>query len=303
MTRIACALFFTAALSMTPLAQAADIAVPSNLNFKRLQLLDKPDREHKDGKLKVYVTVKGEDVGGKLLVSSAKYLQNITVTNLRQMLLDKIGDTQRFEVFDQELSGVMDESSIIVVGQVVGATQHIENLVVARKAITRVRLSVNISDTANGKVLRAKTFTGHYGDKRGEGTVIVSTAELTSEQTQESLYKDYDRAMSDALNDVADYVESRYRPVGKITELSGDSFAMDGGYDHGFNGDDEVVVFRTQFSIVNGERVPGIMTGLARAKCPSVNDRSSTCQVVMKGSDGPIKHGDYVVVSDETLAR
>lgn len=296
-------LVLAALCTTVAVAQAADIAVPSNINFKRLQLLEKPQRDHKDGLLKVYVLIKGEKLGEKLLVSSAKHLQNVSMDNLRQLLINKIHETNRFEVFDQEISQTLDESSIVIEGKVVGATQNLENMVVARKAITRVRLSVTISDTSSGKVLRAKTFTGHYGDQIGEGTVITSEAEMRSEHLQESLYKDYDRALHEALDEVALYVESRYRPVGKVVELKGNTLAMDGGELQGFRGDDEVVVFRTRFTNINGERTPGIMSGVARAKCATVTERSSTCRLISTGDEGPVQSGDYVVVADESLAH
>jgi hypothetical protein len=297
------ALLSTLVLSGSLTVLAADIAVPSNINFKRLQLLEKPQGDHKDGLLKVYVVIKGEALDGKLLVSSAKYLQNVTMGNLRQLLLNKIHETNRFEVFDQQISETFDESSILIEGKVVGATQHIENMVVARKAITRIRLSVVINDMGSGKVLRAKTFTGHYGSEAGEGTVITSDAEMRSEHLQESLFKDYERALHSALDDVAAYVETKYRPVGKVIELKGDALAMDGGELQGFRGDDEVVVFRTRFTNLNGERTPGIMSGVARAKCITVTERSSTCRLISTGGEGPVQSGDYVVVADESLGR
>lgn len=285
------------------MAQAADITVPSNINFKRLQLLEKPQHDNKDGLLKVYVLIKGEIHGEKLLISSEKHLQDVSIVNLRKLLLDKIQGTNRFAIYDQEISQTLDESSIVIEGKVVGASQHIENMVVMRKAITRVQLSVTVSDTSSGKVLRAKTFTGHYGDVKGEGTVITSEAEIRSEQLQDSLLKDYQSALSDALDAAAFYVESKYRPVGKVVELKGDILAMDGGENHGFRGDDEVVVFRTRFTNINGERIPGIMSGVARAKCATVTDRSSTCRLISTGGEGPVQSGDYVVLADESLER
>lgn len=279
-------------------ARAEDFAVPSSISFRRLQLLERPARDHKDGQMKVYVQIKGEELGGKLLVSSADHLARITVGNLQQMLLDKVKGTGRFDVYNMDSTGVMDQSSIVVEGRVVRATQHIENLIVARKAITRVGFSVNIIETDTGKVLRARTFTGAYGDQPGKGTVVTSDSELRSPTMQDSLYKDYDHAMQDALEDVAVYLESRYRPVGRITEVLGDSVAIDGGEIHGFDGGDEVVVFRTKFSVQNGERVPGIMIGLARAACPTVGERTSTCRIAKKAAGATVQVGDWVVLAD-----
>lgn len=280
---------------------ADDIVVPSNVNFRRLQLLERPANDHQGGLMKVYVLVKGETVNGSLLLTSAQHLQRVTIDNFRQLLLDRIKETGRFDVYNHDSTGVMDKTSIVVEGRIVRATQHIENLVVARKAITRVGLSINITETDSGQVLRAKTFTGHYGDKPGEGAVFVSDTALKDPQVQEALYKDYDRALNDALDDASGYLEAKYRAVGKVTEKAGNVFVMAGGEQHGFNGGDEVVLFRTRFTKQNDERVPGIMTGLARAVCSSVNEQTSTCKIVKMGNQGDVQPGDYAVVANESL--
>lgn len=284
-------------------AMAADeIAVPSNVDFRRLQLLDRPDRANREGQLRVYVVIKGDRVDGNLLLSSAEHLRNITIENFQLLLANKIKETGRFAVFSEETTGVIDQSTIVVEGKVVRSTQHIEKLVVAQKAITRVGFSVQIKETDTGRILRGKTFIGHYGDNQGEGTVFVSDAEMRSPTVQLSLYKDYDRALNEALDSVAAYIESRYRPVGKVREISGDLFSIDGGEQHGFNGDDEVVVFRTKFSMQNGERVPGIMSGVARAVCNSVTEFTSTCKIA-KGATEAIQKGDYVTITDASLRK
>lgn len=284
-------------------AHSTEILVPSNINFKRLQLLDKPLKDHKDGLMKVYVLVKGEALKtGELLLTSTKFLRDVSVDNFRQLLLDKIKETQRFDVYNHDNTGTLDQSSIQVEARIVVPTQTIENLVLAHKAITRVPVSVNITDSETGKVLLAKTITGYYGTEKGEGTVIVSDGDRNKSETQESLYKDYVQALGDALEEVAAYLESKYRPVGRVTEVDGKDFAMDGGSAHGFEGNDQVVVFRTKFRSNNGERIPGIMKGLVYAKCTSVTEKTSTCQITKSAEQNTqIQEGDYVVVSDESL--
>ncbi len=289
-------------LAASPAKANEEITVPSNVDFRRLQLLDRPDGSNQEGQTKVYVVIKGERVDGNLLLSSAEHLKNITVENFQLLLANKLKETGRFAVYSEDTTGIMDQSTIVVEGKVVRSTQHIEKLVVAQKAITRVGFSVQIKETDTGRLLRGKTFVGHYGDNKGEGTVFVSDADMRSPTTQQSLYKDYDRALNEALDSVAAYIESRYRPVGKVLETNGNVFSITGGEQHGFNGDDEVVVFRTKFSMHNGERVPGIMTGVARAVCTTVVERTSTCRL-SKGSAEQVQKGDFVTVSDSSLRQ
>jgi hypothetical protein len=156
------------------IALAADVRVPSNVNFKRLQLLERadPDPEHKLGQMKIYVLVKGETTDGQVLLSRKDALRQINIDLFRQMLMNRVKELGRFDVYNHDVTSVMDQTSLVLEARVVEAVQSIENLVVVRKAITRVGLSVNITDIETGNLLRAKTTYGRYGSEPGAGKSI-----------------------------------------------------------------------------------------------------------------------------------
>jgi len=290
------------AACLVPVAAIAEeIIPPSGVNTPRLQLLERPDKSNLNSKLKLYVVISGKNSDGKTFLSSKDLLNRFEVEDFRNLLMNRIKESERFEVYDHATTGIMDQSSIVVEGRVLSVTQHLENLVVVRKAITKIRLSVQIKETESGQLVKAKTFTGIHGTNAGEGTKIVSETEIGTPQLQESLFSDLEAALNDAVEEAASYIESRYRPVGKVSQVQGKAFSMDGGEMHGFKGDDEVVVFRTTFVNQNGVRVPGLITGVAVAQCKTVQDHSSTCHVKKVGDAGPIQAGDYVLLSDASL--
>ena len=282
-------------------AIAEEIIPPSGVNMPRLQLLERPDSSNQNSKLKLYVVISGKKSDGKTFLSSKELLNRFEVEDFRNLLMNRIKETERFEVYDQATTEVMDQSSIVVEGRVLSTMQHMENMVVVRKAISKVRLSVQIKETETGLLVKAKTFTGVHGTNPGEGTKIVSDTEIGTSALQESLFSDLEAALNDAVEEAANYIESRYRPVGKISVVQDKAFSMDGGEMHGFKEDDEVVVFRTTFHNQNGVRVPGLITGVAVAQCKTVQTHTSTCHVKKTGDAGSIQKDDYVLLSDVSL--
>lgn len=281
----------------------AEVDVPSNVNFPRIQLLEKNDATNVNSKLKIYVVVKSAGILQKTLVQSTSLLNRYSVDLFKSELTSRIKATERFEVFADDVTDVQDQSAIVVEAQILDATQVIENMMVARKALSRVKLNLQIKDIATGRLERAQVFEGNFGMRGGEGTVFYTEQELASPLVQEALYNDMSQALTDAVSDAAYYLESKYRPVGRVIEMAGKQLAMIGGVLHGFKPGDEVVVFRTRFQRQNGVLVPGLMHGLAKAKCASVNDQTATCRLATDAASLGIQVGDYVIMDDSGLLQ
>ena len=131
---------------------AADIKLPSGIDPYRLRLLERGEP------LKVYVNMVGiDDKSSSHLLVPARVGESIgTATQMNQRFLSAVEQTKRFSVQHDDSSGVRSESDIVVEGMVVAATQDIVNMTSLRKAVTTLRLSVQIKEnSADGEIGRA----------------------------------------------------------------------------------------------------------------------------------------------------
>lgn len=284
-------------LSLAGAVHAADIKLPSGIDYFRLKLLERGQP------MRVYVNMVGigDKSDDKLLVSKRV---GDSIGNHRQMdrrFMDAIRETNRFEVYDDTAGGVRDKSDIVVDGMIVAATQDINDLTAIRKAVTTVRLSIQIKDTSTGKLIKARTVTGVEGDEAGKGTVVANEAALKSETVQRNLANDYERALTDALRSAAAYVERTMRPVARMQEVDDGAVMIIGGTNHGVREGDKLTVFRAKTTRVGETETFGIMKPVAIIECSSVNTDSSQCEIKETGNQGPPQKGDYAVLSDESL--
>ena len=141
--------------------ETKDIKIPSGVDFLRAKLLGRGDA------MKVYVNMVGigDPKEEKLLFPRGRSDAVGTHRQMDRRFMDAIQKTQRFEVYDDTSGGIRDKSDIVVDGMIVASTQNIEDFTALRKSVTTVRLSVQIKDTATGKLLKARTISGVYGDE------------------------------------------------------------------------------------------------------------------------------------------
>ena len=283
------------------LAQAAErLAVPSGIDFRRLKMIEKGEK-----RLKVYVEMigisdRGEDV--KLLINKRAGDSVGTADQMRDKFSNAISKTERFIVLTDKIKDIRDDDdAILVQGRIVTAMQDVEDWTAAKKAITTVKLSLNVINPTTSQKEFARTIMGIYGTEPGEGTIVKAERDLKSSYIQESLKNDFERALTEALTNVAATVERRYRPMAKVIDVDGSDLALTGGSEQGLNPNDKLVVFRGKMLKVNGKDEPGIMKAVALVECPSVGTESSTCRIVQKGENGDPKPGDYAVVADDSM--
>lgn len=279
-------------------ALAADeVKIPSGVDFLRAKLLARGEP------VKVYVDMVGigDAKEEKLLFPKGR---SDTIGNARQLnrwFMDSVQKTQRFEVYDDTSSGVRDKTDLVVDGMVVAATQGIEDFTATRKAITTVRLSIQIRDTATGKVIKARTITGVHGDEPGKGTIIRNDAELSKPETRQKLSNDYVEALKEALENAAAFLERTIRPVGRVRDVEGDTLLLVGGQAHGVRENDKMVVFRAKTMRVGEVESFGLMKPVAVIECGIVTTDSSQCEAKAKGKDWPPQKDDFAVLTDDSL--
>jgi hypothetical protein len=253
--------------------------------------------------MKVYVNMVGinDPKEEKLLFPRGKSDAVGTHRQMDRRFMDAIQKTQRFEVYDDTSGGIRDKSDIVVDGMIVASTQNIEDFTALRKSVTTVRISVQIKDTATGKVIKARTLSGVYGDEPGKGTVIRSEGDLGKLDIRQNLANDYEKALTEALENAAAFLERTIRPVARVREFDSDTILLIGGQAHGIRENDNLVVFRAKAMRVGETESFGIMKPVGIFNCSTVSTDSSQCEVKVKGKEWPPQKDDYAVLGDESL--
>lgn len=279
------------------LAADGDLKMPGGVDYSRMKALEKGQ----PNLMKVYVNMVG--IGGKaetnLLIPKRAGESVGTHAQMNRWFMDAIQTTKRFEVYDDSSSGMRDQSDIVVDGMVVTAMQDIEDLTAIRKSVTTIRLSIQVKDTASGKLMQAKTVTGIYGSEPGEGTVITSANSLKDKETQDNLANDFVRALKESLDNAASFVERTYRPMVKVVDADGKDVVITGGEMHGIRPNDQLVVFQGKFISDGGKLVPGIMKPLALIECGAVSSETSQCTILKQNGD--VKAGQFALLAEGSL--
>lgn len=282
-------------------AQAADDAVevkiPSGVDFLRAKMLGR------GVPMKVYVNMVGisDAKDEKLLYAKGKGDAMGTHQQLNRRFMDSVQKTKRFEVYDDTAGGVRDKSDIVVDGMIVASTQNIEDFTATRKAVTTLRLSLQIKDTASGKLIKGRTITGVYGDRAGEGTLVRAEGDLAKPEIRNNLANDYQEALTEALENAAAFLERTIRPMARVKQVDGDDVLFVGGESHGVREGDKFVVFRSKVMKVGEVESFGIMKPVAVAECETVTTDSSQCKLKLKGREWPPQVDDYAVLADDSL--
>jgi len=283
--------------------QSAGVPMPSGVDMVRLRGIDEGQA------LRVYSDLVGigEADGSKVELRFPKSRAGKVGTGkqLNERFVAMVNESQRFEVFDDEATGLRDASEIVVEGMVVYAGQRWDELLGQRKAITTVRLSVRIVDKATGELIPPafRTIEGIYGEQAGEGTLLAKGRSLTDPAVVDSLMSDLDQALEDALRSAVVQLELRMRPIGKVIAARDGSVGLFGGERHGLVAGDRMVVFRPEITTIGEKEVIGLSEPIAVVGCDSVAVESTQCTTLRLAPGKAVQVGDYAVLSDESTAR
>ena len=300
-------------LGQISLAAAGNIQMPGGVDFLRLSALEREAKAQDETqairmaaaqKTAVYIDLLGidKDTDAQLMFTRQKKLSGDSADKVRDRFANSITSTERFRVFNarNSQSGVEGETSIYVHGRILSVHQDILDRLGVRKAVTTVTISLAISDSKDGKVLRSKTITGIYGDDPGEGEPIPRGVSLQNAEVQNNLQNSYEKALVWALEIAAAYIEKTYRPMGIVLAESGDNITMYGGEAHGIHDKDRLLVFRLK-------PIPGMSRRDMSEKIPIAimecipDTTSSTCQVTERRENATIQKGDLAVLTDTSL--
>lgn len=268
--------------------EEGEIRMPSGLDRGRLKLVDGNQQ------MKVYVSLLGYDnARGDADIypgEAGAALGNVTEMNRRFM--DMIGDTRRFQVFDDSETGIRSESDIVISGQVTRAKQDLIRYLRGRKAVTSVGLSLQIKNSETGVLLDQHQAIENYGQRPGEGALALSAADAASPEFKERCKEDWQEAFTRALEHAAAYFESSMRPLARISHVRGDDVQLNRGQLHGLQAGDEFVLFA----------LDGAPRPLALARCDGVGKETSSCRLSKAARDAEApRAGHYAILSDQSL--
>lgn len=274
------------------------IRMGSGADYARARLVGENRR------IKVYTELLTiQDPANDKLMFPARVAQDIGVTpaQLKRRFMDTVSRSRRFEIYDSASTVTAEASDIVIDGQFTGTTQDVQTIEGGvRVAVTRVRLSLQMKDRYSGKLLfpAAVEVVGQTGRTTGDRAVIGPSERLDSPEVQRRLGQDYERAMQRAFDDAARRIEAVLRPHAKVLALDGDTVAVVGGGLHGFQPNDELVVFRATVARVGSGEVFATTRPLAVVRCESVGTETSQCRVIRREPGAKVEVGDWAVLSD-----
>jgi hypothetical protein len=290
------------------------VKMPSGVSLRRLDLV-KEQRL-----LRVYTQMVGigDEPNSKVYFPPA-VAKNVDLTN-RQMnrrLEDMIQAAHRFQVFDDSTTVVRGEAvqtfdgqqmDIIIDAQVVDSTQEVIDISPYRKVQTTVRLSVQMKDVVTGELLfpSAVSVEGQYGMTQGEGAMLAPGVDMKSADFETKMANDYKRALDKAMQLAVVRINKVLKPMGRLTAVDPRSQTIDmlGGSRHGFQADDNVVIFHAKIGSLDGKRTLLQTQAVAVAHCTGVGETQTECDLTrIDPRFLPITPDDYAVLSDTADIR
>lgn len=251
----------------------------------------------------------GEEADSKLLFPpqvAAKL--GITNKQMSRRLMDTLMGTKRFVVFNDDFTVVQDQTQqkwgkddadLVVDCKVVGTHQELKDISPYRKAITEVKLSVQLVNRLTGESLfdGDVAVTGTWGMVQGEGTMLAPNIPVSSPDVQAQFGNDYERALSKAMDAAVERIDQIVRPVGRLVRANANAITMFGGTRHGFQSGDTVIVFRSITTKLGNTEVVS-PEPVAVAKCEGVGTESSLCDLTRLAPGLVARDGDYAILSD-----
>ena len=274
------------------------VKMPAGVDYNRARLIAENRR------IKLYAELIGMgDPANEKLLFQTKVARDIGVTpiQIRRRFLDTVAKSRRFELFDSSSTVTAEATDFLIDGMFTGTTQELQTIEGGvRVAVTRVRLSLQMKDRYSGKLLfpAPVEVVGQTGRSTGDRTVIGPRESVDNPDVQRRLGQDYERAMQRAFDDAAKRIDAVLRPMGRVLGVDGNQVGMVGGSTHGFQGGDELVVFRATTTKLAGGEVFATTRPVAVVRCDGVGTESSQCVVFRRDPAVQPQAGDYTVLSD-----
>jgi len=282
------------------------VRMPSGFDPRFVQLVDEARL------LRVYTQMRGiEDAPDSKLLFSREAAAKLDLTNsqVNSRFASMVMESRRFQVFDDTSTVVREQSiqsldgktmDIVIEGMVQGSYQEIIPLDPYRKVKTTIRLAVNLKDVITGEQLLVGgvSVEGDYGMTQGEGTLLPPNANPGSPEMQSSMAADYQRALDKALSKAVARINHVLRPMARVTFVNDVAVGIIGGQSHGFQSSDELVVFRPQYTQINGKTKVAFTQPLGVIRCSGVGSETSQCDITHVDTRFTMVAGDFAVLSD-----
>ncbi len=281
--------------------QAGMLKMPSGVDLSRLQRMDLGEAT------KVYVEVlRFSDSGKAQFPADMQSLVDLSPSGMTRLFTDTILLSRRFEVFDLRSTVLAKDTNYVVDAQIVEANQTLRPLEGGmRFAATQVTLSVQMKDVStNAHILpTAVLVDGRTGNTSGDRVTLGPRDDLNSPEIRRALAADYQKALRRAFERATRRIESILRPLARVVGVDGTEIGVFGGFRHGLQQDDQLVLFRAQTARLGEREVLSGTRPIALVKCSGVGTETSQCTVAQKVSGYEVKPGDYGVIVDESLFR
>ena len=284
--------------------QVAPIVMPAGADLPRAKLI----AENRRIKVGTELTGIGAAGNDKLLFPERIATEiGVTPSQMRRRFMDTMAASRRFEVFDLGVAVAATAFDIIIDAQVVDTRQELVNIEGgARAVVTTVMLSVQGKDMANdGKPLfpTAIRVTGQTGRSTGARTVIGPRDNPQSPDIQRRMGQDYSAALQRAYEDATTRVADVLRPMARVLSVDGSQIGVVGGFAHGFQAKDELVIFRSTTAKLGGGEVFASTRPVAVVRCDGVGTESSQCTVFRRDPALQPQVGDYAVLANVVAPR
>jgi hypothetical protein len=282
------------------------LKMPSGFDPRFMQLIDEARL------MRVYTQIRGiEDAADSKLLFNRQAAEKLDLTNaqVNSQFASMIKSSRRFQVFDDSTTVVREQAiqsfdgktmDIVIEGMVQRSYQEPLPVGPYRKVRTNIKLAVTVKDVPTGEDLIAGGIAeeGDYGSTQGEGALLPQSASMDSPEMQSSMAADYHRALDKALAKVVERINKLLRPMARVSFVSDTAVGVIGGSAHGFQSDDQLVVFRPQYGDVNGKRKVVFTQPLAVIRCGGVGTESSQCDITHVDKRYTVAVGDFAVLSD-----
>jgi hypothetical protein len=282
------------------------VRMPSGFDPRFMQLVDEARL------LRVYTQMRGiEDAPDSKLLFSREAAEKLNLTNaqVNSRFMSMIMASRRFQVFDDSTTVVRENAiqtvdgktmDIVVEGMVQGSYQEILAIAPYRKVHTNIKLAVNLKDVISGEqlIVGGVAVEADWGMTQGEGALLPPNASTSSPEMQSAMAADYQRALDKALDQAVIRMNHVLRPMARLTFVGDGSVGVIGGQSHGFQGGDELVVFRPQYIDIDGRKEIAHTQPLGVIKCHGVGTRTSQCDITHVDPRHTMAVGDFAVLSD-----
>lgn len=274
------------------------LPMPPFTDYSRAALLDKAES------VKVYVaavklseTQATRPVVPNLLKEHSK---------LSRLLTDTVLESRRFEVLDLRSSTVLDQTNYLIDAEIVDFRQDfrpIENGATSVESV--VYLSIQMKDQATKANVfpTAVKIEGRAGRTSGDRIILNKTQSRDDPSVRQALLNHYETALRRAFELAAERIESVLRPQVRVLVVEGRDVGVFGGFKHGLQQGDELIVFRAKIVELGDTKQFGLQKPVAKIICNGVGNQSSQCEVTELVVNESIQAGDYAILTDQSLQK